>query len=162
VTFVSQRIQCLEELVLCWRDGNASTGFLFSLRLLKTVEGRKRLITGYMNSWWVALRHKDSLARYKVVMKEIIRMAPDVLCAFERGTDADWTEAISLFRAKWDDGAGFRNNTITKYLARFRGERSRTNGRCCKTIAKFKLIDLPLPNVLMKLSLSAIIPTLER
>jgi hypothetical protein len=124
VTFVLRRIQCLEELVRCWRDGNASTGCLFALRLLQTAEGRKRLIPGYVNSWWVALRHKDSLARYKVVIKEIVRMAPDALCAFERGTDVDWTEAISLFRAKWDDGAGSGKNTITKYLARFRDERS--------------------------------------
>jgi hypothetical protein len=124
VTFVPRRIQFVEELVHCWRNGDASVGCLFALRLLQTAEGRKRLIPACKNSWWVALRHKDSLARYKVVVKEIIKMAPNALCIFIRGKDADWTEAISLFRTKWDDEALSRSNTITNYLARFRDERS--------------------------------------
>jgi hypothetical protein len=124
-TFVPRRIQFLEELVRCWRDGDASTGCLFALRLLQTAEGRKRLIPAYKNAWWVALRHKDCLARYKVVVKEIVKMAPNALCMIERGTDADWTEAMSLFRARWDDETASQNWTITKYLAKFRDERSK-------------------------------------
>jgi hypothetical protein len=54
-TFVPRRIRFVNELVHCWRDGEASKGSLFALRLLQTAAGRKRLIPSYKNSWWVVL-----------------------------------------------------------------------------------------------------------
>jgi hypothetical protein len=119
-TFVPRRIRFVNELVHCWRDGEASKGCLFALRLLQTAEGRKRLIPSYKNSWWVALHHKDSLARYKLVIKEIVKMAPDTISLVERGTDADWHESIRLFHCKWDDEGSQTTSTITRYLEKFR------------------------------------------
>jgi hypothetical protein len=123
-TFVPRRIRFLEELVHCWRDGDETKGCLFALRLLQTAEGRKRLIPSYKNSWWVALHHKDSFTRYKIVIKEIVKLAPDTISLDERGTDANWQESVRIFRSKWDDEDCHQNNTtITRYLAKFRAQK---------------------------------------
>jgi hypothetical protein len=123
-TFVPRRIRFLDELVHCWRDGDVQKGCLFALRLLQTAEGRKRLIPSYKKSWWVALHHKDSLTRYKLVIKEIVKMAPDAISLDERGTDANWQESVRRFRSKWDDEDEYhKKTTITRYLAKFRSQK---------------------------------------
>jgi hypothetical protein len=108
-TFVPRRIRFLEELVHCCRDGDETKGSLFALRLLQTAEGRNRLIPSYKNSWWVALQHKDSFFRYKLIIKEIVKLAPDAISLAERGTDANWQESVRLFRSRWDEEDGHQN-----------------------------------------------------
>jgi hypothetical protein len=102
-TFVPRRLRFLDEFVHCWQDGDVKKGCLFALRLLQTAGGRKRLIPSYKNSWWVALHHKDSLTRYKLLIKEIVKVPPDTISLDERGTDANWQESVRRFRSKCDD-----------------------------------------------------------
>jgi hypothetical protein len=98
-TFVPRRIRLVEDLLLCWRDGDANAGCLFPLRLLQKAADRKRLISEYKNSWWSSLRHKDSLARYKTFIKEVVKLSPDLVTMVDGGTDDDWAEAIRRFTA---------------------------------------------------------------
>jgi hypothetical protein len=73
-SFVTCRLRFVYDLVNCWRDGSSSRGCIFALRLLQKASDRKRLIPAYENAWWVSLRHKDFLASYKVVMKQVVMM----------------------------------------------------------------------------------------
>jgi hypothetical protein len=120
-TFVPRRIRFVEDLLVCWRDGDASAGCLFPLRLLQKATDRKRLIPAYKNSWWSSLRHKDSLARYKTVIREVVKISPDLVTMVDRGTDEDWAEALRRFTAEWDNCGAMQKTTITGYLTKFRG-----------------------------------------
>jgi hypothetical protein len=123
-SFVPRRLRFVEDLVNCWRDGSSSRGCIFALRRLQKATDRKRLIPAYKNAWWVSMRHKDCLARYKVVMKQVVMMNIEMINLDDRGEDADWEEAILRFRAKWDDPpdhVGLPNN-LSRYLAKFRSD----------------------------------------
>jgi hypothetical protein len=131
-SFVPRRLRFVEDLVKCLRNGSSSRGCIFALRLLQKSSDRKRLIPAYKNAWWVSLRHKDLLARYKLVMKQVVMMDTERINLDDSGSDTDWEEAVRRFRAKWDylpDHVHLSNN-ISRYLAKFR-----SNGTAAPSLA---------------------------
>ena len=120
-SIIPRRLRYIEDLFNCWRDGNSSRGCMFALRLLQRASDRKRLIPACKNNWWVSLRHKDCLARYKVVMKQVVMMENEKINLVDRGNDSDWEEAVRKFHVKWDDppGRGHLPNTLSRYLDKF-------------------------------------------
>jgi hypothetical protein len=71
-----------------------------------------------------SLRHKDCLARYKVVIKQVVMMNSESINIEDSGSDTDWEEAVRRFREKWDDPPDHvrLSNNLSRYLAKLRSD----------------------------------------
>jgi hypothetical protein len=73
-----------------------------------------------------SLRHKDCLARYKVVIKQVVMMNSESINIEDSGSDTDWEEAVHRFREKWEDPPDHvrLSNNLSRCLAKSRSDES--------------------------------------